>query len=352
MEVIFLKRSNLEVLDYGFVDSDYQIVIDSVIPQKSTFAVNKQSINADVGDLLVVKDKEVNYIGIIVSMEEDDKKFDIKVQTADFISILDIQTKVTSYSGNLSLYLQQLINAAYRSNSDPMQNIGYLSIDVDYGVTGSLNFEADTISTISSLVEILNKAYGIGVFYSLVYTNGRINGVKFHIKNCTSRMKLKSNLAAISNLVVSNDNTQSTNKIVFVPSSENTSHRTTICYYLLKNGQVVTNALADDRYDTICSVTKIYKDNDYDSLLTTAQSEMLASSLEHSITFDLRTDNKVVVPFKDIGVGDFVTFITPTKTYSTMVTQITLKNTLAIASITLGEYRGSLTDKIKLLSKK
>ena len=50
--------------------------------------------------------------------------------------------------------------------------------------------------------------------------------------------------------------------------------------------------------------------------------------------------------------GDFIKFITPAKTYETMVTQITIKNSLSIASVTLGEYRGSLTDKIKLLSKK
>ena len=103
MEVVFLKRENLEVLDFGYVDHDYQIVIDSVIPQKSTFTVNKKSINADAGDLLVVKDKAVNYIGIIIGFEEDTQKYTTKVQTTDFISILDVQVKLKSFTGNISL---------------------------------------------------------------------------------------------------------------------------------------------------------------------------------------------------------------------------------------------------------
>ena len=62
--------------------------------------------------------------------------------------------------------------------------------------------------------------------------------------------------------------------------------------------------------------------------------------------------NKVVVPFKDLNVGDFIEFITPNKTYQTMVTQFIFKNNLTQVGVTLGEYRIKLTDKIKLLSRK
>lgn len=353
MEIIFLRRSDLLVKDFAYVDHDYQIIIDSVIPQKSSFVANKQNINAEVGDLLVVKDKVINYIGIIVSIEEDTQKFNSKIQTTDFISILDIQIKLKSYSGNISIYLMNLIKNAYIDNSDPKQKIKYLSIDRDFAdINGTLNYEADTIGTISSVVETLNKAYSIGVFYSLDYYGGKINGITLHISNCTKGVILKSNLSAISDLVISSDNTQTTNKIMFIPSDENVTHKNVVCFYLLQDGTISSDASSSLRYSTICSVSKIYKDADYSTLSTTAQSEMLASSLEHSITFNLRFDNQVVVPFKDINVGDFIKFITPNKTYQTMITQIAIKNTLTAAGITLGEYRGSLTDKIKLLSKK
>lgn len=353
MEVVFLRRSDLAVLDFGFVDRNFQIVMDCVIPQKSTFVVNKVNINASVGDLLIVKEKEVNYIGIIVSLVGDDSKFTTSVQTVDFISILDLQVKLPSFTGNLSVYLCNLIQAAFINTSDPKQRLSYLSVNRD-DVTeaGTLNYEADTLGTISSVVETLNKAYSLGVKYNLEYLNGKITGISLRIASCTRGIIIRSNLAAIANLEISNDSTQSKNKVEFIPSDSNTSYRSPICYYLLKDGVITNDPNDSRRFDTVYSVTKIFKDADYSTLATTAQSELLKSSLEHSITFDLRMDNKVVAPFQDITVGDFVQFITPSKIYNTMVTQITLKNTLATAGITLGEYRGSLTDKIKLLSKK
>lgn len=352
MEVIFLKRSDLTVLDYGFVDKEFQILIDSVIPQKSTFTINKRDINASVGDLLIIK-KDINYIGIINSFVADKEKYVTKVTTSDFISILDIKVKLTSYSGNISVYLTNLITKAYINSGDSYQNLKYLSIARDYAsATGKLTYEADTIDSISSVVATLNKAYSIGITYTLKYDNGVISGIELHIKECTRGMVLKSNFKGITDLVISDSNEQSTNKVIFEPSDENVTYRKTISYYLLSDGKITTDPANSKRITSVSSITKTYKDADYGSLETTAQSEMLSSSLEHSITFNLMMNNKVAVPFVDLNVGDFIEFITPTKTYETMVTQIIFKNNLYQAGITLGEYRVSLTDKLKLLSKK
>ena len=169
MELIFLDREDLSVLDFGYVEQEFNLIIDSVIPQKSTFSVNKLEINAEVGDLVVIKDKEINYIGIISSIQVDENKKISKVQTSDFISILDVKVKLNSYSGNLSQYLYELISKAYKTNSDAKQNINYLTINKDFtSIIGSLTFETDTIDSISSVVNTLNKAYFIGIKYNLI----------------------------------------------------------------------------------------------------------------------------------------------------------------------------------------
>ena len=92
MELIFLDREDLSVLDFGYVEQEFNLIIDSVIPQKSTFSVNKLEIDAEVGDLVVIKDKEINYIGIISSIQVDENKKISKVQTSDFISIVGLLT--------------------------------------------------------------------------------------------------------------------------------------------------------------------------------------------------------------------------------------------------------------------
>lgn len=353
MELVFLDRRTFKVLDNGFVDKEYQIIIDSVIPQKSTFTVNKLGIQALVGDIVVVKSKLINYIGIICALEEDEEKGVSKVQTNDFISILDIKVKLKSYNGNLSLYLYDLIRSAFVTNTDPLQKLSYLTVARDYAtVSGSLTYEADTIDSISNLLNTLSKAYSVGIKYSLDYENGAIKGITLHITTCKKGLVLKSNLAEVKDLVISSSNEQSINKIVFIPSDENVTNKKEICYYLLKDGTVTTDANHASRIPNISSTTKVYKDSDFESLKTKAQSEMLISSLEHSIEFNLRLDNKVIKPFFDLEVGDFVEFRTPSKTYTTMVSKFVLKNNLYQVAVTLGEYRISLTDKIKLLTKK
>lgn len=352
MDILFLKRSNLEVLDYGFCNDQFNIVIDRVIAQKSSFTINKKKLNIELGDLLVVRNKLINYIGIIESIEEKEEEHTTEVQTKDFISILDVEVKYKNYTGNVSIYLMNLIEGYYLKSSDYTQNLKYLSIARDYAdISDSLEFEADQVGTISSLIQTFNKAYSMGITYSLEYTKGKISGIVLHIGKCNKGLILKSDFKGISNLVVSDSNTQATNKITFIPSDANSEHKSNIEYYLLKDGSVTVNMYSNLRITPVCNKAIIYKDSDYNTLATTAANQLLTSSLDHSITFELVMDNKVARPFIDINVGDYIEFITDKKTYQTMITKIQLKSNLYKAYVTLGEYRISLTEKIKLLER-
>lgn len=352
MDILFLKRRNLEVLDYGFCNDQFNIVIDRVIAQKSSFTINKKKLNIELGDLLVVRNKLINYIGIIESIEEKEEEHTTEVQTKDFISILDVEVKYKNYIGNVSIYLMNLIEDYYLKSSDYTQNLKYLSIARDYAdISDSLEFEADQVGTISSLIQTFNKAYSMGITYSLEYTKGKISGIVLHIGKCNKGLILKSDFKGISNLVVSDSNTQATNKITFIPSDANIEHKSTVEYYLLKDGSVTVNMYSNLRITPVCCKAIIYKDDDYHTLATTAANQLLTSSLDHSITFELVMDNKVAKPFIDINVGDYIEFITDKKTYQTMVTKIQLKSNLYKAYVTLGEYRISLTEKIKLLER-
>ena len=78
---------------------------------------------------------------------------------------------------------------------------------------------------------------------------------------------------------------------------------------------------------------------------------MIKSVDDHQITFTLDVTNNVFVPLGNIFVGYFIEFYAPKKTYTTMLTQIKYKNTFNEATLTLGEQRNSLTDKIKMMNK-
>ena len=57
---------------------------------KSSFTINKKKLNIELGDLLVVRNKLINYIGVIESIEEKEDEHTTEVQTKDFISILKL----------------------------------------------------------------------------------------------------------------------------------------------------------------------------------------------------------------------------------------------------------------------
>ena len=97
---------------------------------------------------------------------------------------------------------------------------------------------------------------------------------------------------------------------------------------------------------------EFYGDKDYDSLLTKATKALVASSLEHSITFNFSFHTNQIEALKNLKVGAIVRFITEKKTYDTIVSKMEFKGTFNVAKVTLGEYRLSLTDKLKLFDRR
>ena len=74
MELVVLSRTDLAIKDYGYFGSDYEIVLDAVVYQKSKFIINKANLNAQVGDIVFTKGLPFSYIGIIeaITKEEND----------------------------------------------------------------------------------------------------------------------------------------------------------------------------------------------------------------------------------------------------------------------------------------
>ena len=48
MELVILNFRTLEVKDHAYVNEDFEIVVDSVIYQKSKFSINKSTVNAEI----------------------------------------------------------------------------------------------------------------------------------------------------------------------------------------------------------------------------------------------------------------------------------------------------------------
>lgn len=352
MHLIFLDEQDLYVLDYGYATDDFDIILDALVPQKSKFTVNKQSLKAKVGDLLIVKESGYPYVGIITSIKADDKN-QTKVETKDFLSLLDVDVPLpTSFSGNSAQFIVNLINNTFKYSGDTYQNVSYLETSVEVVKNCSLTYEADTKENILDLVEEFSKTYGIRLEYEVVLANGKFSKIKIKVVSAKIGITMKSTLGNITDLNVNDTNEVSLNKVFYIPKAENTQHTSQVIYYLTNDGQVVTTAPALKRIHKVKMKYEFYSDKDYSSLLTKATKALIDSSLEHTITFNFSFITNQIEALNDLKVGAIVVFITESKTYETIVSKMEFKGTFNVAKVTLGEYRLSLTDKLKLFDRR
>ena len=350
MQLVFLDRLNLAYKDYGYVDKDFEIALDLVIIQKSLFTINKSKLNVSVGDIVILKDAPIHYIGIVERLEVADKHR-TTVHVLDFKEMFSIDIPVEGYTGDLSLYLENMLVGNFKQSNDPLQNLSYLTIERGSSVQGELSFESDKIMSLASVMELITKSYGLRLTTEAVYLRGRVTGIIFRIGEVQRGIKLKNNFQAIQDLVVNDSSSQMVNKLTYYPKIENVLFKNTLVYYLLTNGELTQDIHHPHRYKSVKPKAFYYTDNDYPTLLTKARSEMIASKLDHNITFTIKTDNDVFQPMKNIELGDFVEFVNNEQTYDSVVTSIKFSQGFHKAMVTLGEYRIKLTEKIQLLNK-
>jgi len=350
MQLVFLDRLNLTYKDYGYVDKDFEIILDLVIIQKSTFMVNKTKLNASIGDIVILKDAPIHFIGIVERLEVADK-YRTSVHVLDFKEMFSIDIPVQSFTGDLGLYLENVLLSHFKESDDALQNLSYLSIQRNASVQGDLSFEVDKIMSLASLMELITKSYGLRLTFEAVYLRGRVTGIIFRIGEVQRGIKLKNNYQAIQDLVVNDSSSQMVNKLTYYPKSENVLYKSTIEYFLLKNGELTQDINHLNRYQSVKPKASFYTDSDYPSLLTKARSEMITSKLDHNITFTIKSDNDIIQPMKNIELGDFIEFMNNDQIYDSVVTSIKFNNGFHQATMTLGEYRIKLTEKIQLLNK-
>ncbi len=351
MHIIFLNERTLAVVDYAIASSDFEIILDTLVPQTSTFNINKTKIKAEVGDYLTIKERDYFYIGIISAIEEV-KEGHLKVSAVDFLSKFNVEVPISSFNGNISQFLVNLITSHFKTSGDSKQNMPYLQTEIMVTKSGNLSYEPDKKISITKLVEEFSKTYGIRLAYELVIQNGVFTNIKVSVVSVDQGVILRSDLGSISDLSIADTNQNTLNKITYYPKASNVSHRTIVNYFLLTDGTISTNANSNKRMERVNFMCEFFADSDYSSLLTKATSNLIDSSLEHYISFDFSFSTNKIESLKSLTLGTFVKFITPNKTYETIVTKIKYKGTFKQATIVLGEYRISLTDKLKLLNRR
>jgi len=351
MEVIILDRHSLQAKDYFFTDKDFDINLDIVVSKISTFIIAKDVINARVGDLITIKQSDIEYLGIIDSIDIE-KKGIIKLGALEFLNVFALETILNSYTGNVGDYLREQIETNFIYCTDYFQSLPYLTVRNTSTKVGNLTFDKDQLVKIPSLIQDLSKNYNLKITYNYSYLRGRIVGIELLISDSLITKTIKYNEHFIGNLSIQRNSNQSINKVVFIPKEENTQYRHRYEFFLLQNNEITDNSTHELRYEITRIKSMLYSDAEYYDLDIKASNELKSSMYDHNISFDLTLDNHLIVPMKGFDVGDYIEFIHHKDIYKTIVTSIRFHGTMKFATITLGEYRSMLTEKMTLLANK
>lgn len=351
MHLIFLSALNLDVLGHAYLGNEYEINLDVLVPQQSSFTINAAELRAEVGDYLVCRDTPEVYIGIIATIDEL-AGGNYTITTYDFLAKFDVEVPITSFSGNIAAFLLNLITTHFKASNDPKQNMLYLQTEAMLTRSGSFTYEADKKVNILDLLREFAKTYNIRLTYDLVLSDGKITNIKLQAVETVRGLTLKSNLSSITNLVVTDSNKDVVNKVIFVPKTTNVTYKTIQTYYLYQDGSIGVNANTTNRYERVRFVTEFFSDSDYPGLLSKATSLLVGGSLDHFISFDFAFIGNELNDLVNLTPGTFVRFIHAGKGYDTMVSKISYKGSFKVATIVLGEHRVSLTDKLKLLQRR
>jgi hypothetical protein len=338
------------VKDYYFIDRNYEINMDLVIPKKSSFGIEKEVINVNVGDLVTIKEDVINYIGVVDTIEQE-SYYKFKLLSFDLVQIFNVDISVDNYSGNIGLLLKTIIQANYISCNDRYQAMSYLNIINNSNAAGELQFEEGKLIKVSTIIEMCYKNYAVVLKPIFTFIRGRISGLDLYIEDVSNKRIIKNQAGLIRNLIIKKNSNQSINKMIYIPNKENTTYKQNVEFFLLKDNTITKDSNHALRFEIPRAKSILFKDDEYSTIDVKAVQELKSSNYDHNVTFDIEMSNNLITPTVDFNVGDAIEFIDKDLKYQTIVTSIKYLATTKIATITLGEYRNKLTEKISILSK-
>lgn len=347
MELVILDRVDFSVKDNIRVASEFEIVFDLVVTQRSIFKTEKRDLNIKIGDYLYIK-KDGFYFGVVESITKENNYQ--MIACLDFKEIFKVEVIALSYDGNLADYIEGLIRSTFIINDDNNQNLSYLEISKETSKVGKLTFEDDKIMTIYEILELITKMYGVSTRIKVTFDNGSFLSLQIRIVQISSGAKIKADTLFLEDLKVNESSKEQVNKVIFHPMKDNLFFKDKKTYYLLTDGTISEEVSSSLRYEKVISKVQTYSDNDYLDILDKVKSILMISKEDHQITFTISKDTTLEV-LKNLEIGDFIEFIYKGKIYDSVVTGIKYVNNTNVAAITLGEYRVNLTEKLQILTK-
>lgn len=281
--VYFLDKSDLEIKDVIEFE-DYEYVIDEETNKNTIFNVMKK-INAKNGDIVVLqRDGNIDYLGIIIDIENADGEIKRKVTLKYISNIFDrkiILENENLISGTgIEDFIAKEIYDNFTNSDDTLLNINWLDVEIKTHTKITKSVDNDNgIYNFHTFITNCSQNYNIVLDFS--YENNRIKLIIY--KQEAETQLIDTTITDISNYVEKFE----TNVIAKVVVKTDTDVQK---WYLLSDRTTTQNK--DDVNRALGDIETVYTSKSEDARQT-ALDKFKSNTYNHYLSFKINRNSKL-----------------------------------------------------------
>lgn len=335
-----ISRNTFTLLDVVQVSS-YEISLDGDYNGKSTFIVPKKPI-ADEDDFIIFHDNEVIFCGIIGTIENEYGCESYTITAIEMPRLFD--QKIVLANANLLAtgiedFIADQIESNFISSDDDLLNITYLTVTAKSHTPVAANPENE--NGIYNLCTYLGNALTTyGIFIDFEFTTSGIN--VFIEKKTQKDLDIDTNL---SDVTVANE-VYSISALTKLTVLWDNGTATETRQFFLKTDRTITENIDDpDRAKGSSDVMYSTVETEAE-MIQEAKNQFTNNSYQHKVEFDVLKASKMI-PESQLYVGHKCRAKTKNGIKDSMITGISRTNNSSIVSVTLGQLKITLIEKLK-----
>lgn len=336
--IYILDKDTLAIKDIVQTDT-YNISQDIRLAGKSSFTI-ATPLKMVTGDYIIKKRKDIEYQGVISTVETIKKNNLYKIYTRELASIFDRQIVLSGVEQietvGIETFVESTIKTYFTNSSDPFLNIKCITTIVKTNTPMDIEVSnQDNIYNFMEFLGFINETYGVHLEFKMENKKWVISIIK---KEPTT-MDVD---ATISDIVTYNESYQADTISKVVVLSKKT--QAIFEYYLLVDGTITTDSTDVNRAKGTIETITCSRDKE---ARQKAEDTFRKNSYQHNITITLTKDSKLY-SLDDFSIGRLLKIKTESSgIYNTFVAKIDTTSDSKIYTITCGNMKVTLLEKLK-----
>lgn len=335
-----ISRSTFTLLDVVEVSS-YEISIDSDYGGKSTFVLPRKP-TAEEDDFVIMHDDDTTFTGIIGTIESEYGYDSYTITALEMPTLFDeniVLTNTDLLATGIEDFIANQITGNFISSNDDLLNITYLTVAAKSHTPVAA--KPDNENGVYNLCTYLGNAmtsYGIFIDF-----NFSTSGIEIAIEK-----KAQDNLdidTGITDVTVANE-VYSISALTKLTVLWDNGTASSTRQFFLKTDRTITEDIADpDRAKGSSNAIYSVAETE-DEMIEEAQNQFTSNSYQHKVEFDVLRTSKLI-PEGQLYVGHKCRAKTKNGIKDSMITGIIKVNNSSIISVTLGQLKITLIEKLK-----